>query len=192
MPRREGFVLPPDTDEAHLPTREREVCDAEVFREQRTDQARSREPPLISFTLVLNHCGEGVDLARDSPERREGGGVYNLQERREPRLDGDKPPAVSEYAARFGKYPHEVVFEIEQVVETALDDKNILRRIRPRQEAAIADLYLTPPLIKSDQAQRKINAFDISKFELGESVKTVAPPAEEFADARRAGPHLRP
>lgn len=74
------------------------------------------------------------------------------------------------------------------MVQSALDDQNILTAIRKGKLTAIRDKAFCRPAILGDQPGRKVHAFEPGKAETFESDQTVAAAAEELDDFGSAGP----
>jgi len=74
------------------------------------------------------------------------------------------------------------------MVQTALDDQDILAAIRKGKLAAIADDTFCRPSILGDQPGRKVHTFEPGEAETLESDQTVAAAAEELYDFGFAGP----
>jgi hypothetical protein len=77
------------------------------------------------------------------------------------------------------------------MMQTALDDQNVLAAIREWKLAAIADETLCGSSILRDESGGQIHTFDTRKTELLQRVKATAAAAKQFHDFRIAWPLSR-
>ncbi len=94
----------------------------------------------------------------------------------------------SKHALHFRKSLIEIVRQSGKMVQTTLDDQNILAAIRERKLAAIADNTLCRPAILRYQQGRQIYAFDAGEAETLESDQTVSAPAKKLDNLGVARP----
>jgi hypothetical protein len=82
----------------------------------------------------------------------------------------------------------EIVRQSGKMVQTTLDDQNILAAIRERKLAAIADNTFCRSVILGDQPGRQIHAFEPGEAEPLESDQTVSAPAKKLDNLGVARP----
>src|SRR5260370_786653 len=78
------------------------------------------------------------------------------------------------------------------MVQTALDNEDVLAAIREWKLTAVADNTSCRPAIPGDQPGRHIHAFDAGETETFERDQTVPAPAKEFDNFGFARPFARP
>src|SRR5216683_5232471 len=104
------------------------------------DEFGLAQPLLVGAEFVLGHGSERVQLAGNAADRRDfGKKVHEGQEGSAPRLDKHAAAVCSKHALHFRKSLIEIVRQSGKMVQTTLDDQNILAAIRERKLAAIAD-----------------------------------------------------
>jgi hypothetical protein len=82
----------------------------------------------------------------------------------------------------------EIVRQGGEMMEAALDDKDILGAIGERQPAAIGDQASGGAFELREEAGREVHAFDAGETETLESDQTVSTAAEKFDNFRVARP----
>ena len=111
-----------------------------------------------------------------------------LQKRREPWLDDDDKPGGPQYAPHLRENAIQISRQLEQMVEAALDDHDVLAAVRKRQSAAVPDVALRETLVFGDEPRGKVHAFDVAESQLFKGPETVAATAEKLDDLRVLGP----
>ena len=104
------------------------------------DEFGLAEPLLVGAALVMGHGGEGVHLAGNLPHGRQfGNKVHESQKGSAPRLDEHDAAFLSQDALHFRESLIEIVRQGGEMVQTALNDEDILAAIRERKLAAIGE-----------------------------------------------------
>ena len=176
-------------DEIPLAPGERFVDWHEVSAGHFSNQFGLPEPLFVGAAFELNHDGKSVDAIRNAPGHgvfREG--VHKFQKGSKPRFDNHRAAVFTQHAVHLRKSLVEIVWQSREMVQTALDDEDVLAAIGERKPAAISDNAFRRPAVPRDQAGREIHACKARKAEPFESDQTISATAKEFDDFGVARP----
>src|SRR5204862_3070352 len=138
----------------------------EVSADNFLDEFGLAEPLLVGAAFVVRHGGEGVHLAGDSPYGREfGNKVDESQKGSSPRFDEHDAAVFSQDALHFRESSIEVVRQGGEMMQTALNDEDILGAIRERKLAAVGDGAFRGASVLCDQPGREVHALDAGEAE---------------------------
>ena len=145
------------------------------------DEFGLADPLFVSAAFVLGHGGEGVHLVRKTAnDRKFGNEMDESQEGGAPWLYKHDAAAGPKYALHFRKSLIEIFRQSGEMVQTTLDDEDVLAAIRERKLAAIGDDAFRRSSILRDEPRRQVHAFDVGEAESLESDQTVSAAAKEF------------
>lgn len=146
------------------------------------DEFRLAEPLLIRANFMLDHGGKGINLHGEPPNQRNSGDVINeIQKRRAPRLDKHHAAVFPQDAVHFRESLLEVCGQMGEVMQTALNDDDILASICKRELPAVGHEAFRRAFVLRDQARRKIHALQAREPEAMQRDQA-APAAAEKLD----------
>lgn len=148
-----------------------------------SNQLRMAEPLFVSAAFELSHGRERIEFVRKAArERIFRNPVDKSQKRGQPRFHKNHAALFPKNAPHLRESLFEIIRKRGQMVQTSLDDENVLGLVRERQFPAVGDNAFSAPVIPGDQAGRQIHALDARKSQMFERMEPVSAPAEKFDD----------
>src|SRR2546430_8713823 len=164
--RVDSRVLTGSADEIPFAPSEMLVHGDEVSAGNFFDEFGLAEPLLVGAALVMGHGGEGVHLAGNSSHGREfGNEVHKNQKGSAPRLDEHDATFFSQDALHFRESLIEIVRQGGEMVQTALNNQDVLAAIREGKLAAISKRAFRGALKLPQEAGREGHALDAGEAE---------------------------
>ena len=190
--RVDSRVLMGSADEIPFAPSEMLVHGDEVSAGNFFDEFGLAEPLLVGAALVMGHGGEGVHLAGNSSHGREfGNKVHESQKGRSPRFDEHDTAIFSQDALHFRESLIEIARQGGEMVQTALNNQDVLAAIREGKLAAISKRAFRGALELPQEARREVHALDAGEAEALKSHQAVSAAAKKLDDLGVARPLRR-
>ncbi len=159
----------------------------------RADEVGGTEPLPIGLLLFLHHRGKGVESSNPPPDwAPKSHGIHKLEEARLPRFNRTEQPKRRKTLANLVQTSEQHPPQVTQVMQTALDDKNIHAT---RFEAQVRAIGHNPFHISGGLGQERwgeANAGQIRKTDITQNPECITTPAKEIHNLQRPVQPLAP
>jgi hypothetical protein len=158
----------------------------------RKDLVAAREPCLVSWSLFIRHGRERVERVRHRACKRSlRDEMHYPKKGSQPRFDDDDAAVGFEDTSHFGECRAHII-KVRQMMEPALDDRDVARGGSKWQPARIADDRRPVGIGGRDERHREIETVHVAESKLPPRDQSAAAAGTDLQDARPPIPSVRP